>query len=237
MRGFRALRTSNAQALTALSDGYNPGFRPRQPTLVSKVRRWRARSSSPILVLYKGMVLLIGDVLHPVESLAVEFLLNSDMRHSAGCSGPVPVPFTGRNQATSPGRISSTGPSGRCSQPSPAVTISVCPSGSVCHAVRGPDSNLTLAPETRAGIGPVGQRIDAYASGEPIGRSFQGRLRADSDDPYMISPLLSCIRSQTTSFSRRCRYLSGERGDSNRNGRNVMAPVDSGRDQHTDHPH
>src|ERR1700759_2360097 len=52
---------------------------------------------------------------------------------------------------TSPGRISSIGPSARCTQPQPAVTIKVCPSGCVCHAVRAPGSNVTLAPETRAG--------------------------------------------------------------------------------------
>src|SRR5438309_9530898 len=57
----------------------------------------------------------------------------------------------GANQTTSPGRISSTGPPTRCTQPQPAVTISVCPSGCVCHAVRAPGSNVTLAPETRAG--------------------------------------------------------------------------------------
>src|SRR3954449_8658557 len=57
----------------------------------------------------------------------------------------------GGNQTTSPGRISSTGPPARCTQPQPAVTISVCPSGCVCHAVRAPGSDVTLAPETRAG--------------------------------------------------------------------------------------
>src|SRR6516165_1467116 len=33
----------------------------------------------------------------------------------------------------------------------PAVTISVWPSGWVCHAVRAPGSNVTLAPRARAG--------------------------------------------------------------------------------------
>src|SRR5205823_5101816 len=35
----------------------------------------------------------------------------------------------------------------------PAVTIRVWPSGCVCHAVRAPGSNVTLAPATRAGAG------------------------------------------------------------------------------------
>ena len=47
------------------------------------------------------------------------------------------------------------GPPHRWARPQPAVTISVCPSGCVCHAVRAPGSNVTLAPATRAGSGAV----------------------------------------------------------------------------------
>src|SRR5918995_1147273 len=54
-------------------------------------------------------------------------------------------------QTTSPGRISSTGPSQRCTRPQPAVTIRIWPSGWVCHAVRAPGSKVTLAPTARAG--------------------------------------------------------------------------------------
>ena len=52
----------------------------------------------------------------------------------------------GGNQTTSPGRISSIGSPQRCTRPEPAVTISVWPSGCVCHAVRAPGSNVTAAP-------------------------------------------------------------------------------------------
>src|SRR5712692_4227965 len=54
-------------------------------------------------------------------------------------------------QTTSPGRISSIGLPQRCARPQPAVTIRVWPSGCVCHAVRAPGSNVTLAPTARAG--------------------------------------------------------------------------------------
>ena len=57
----------------------------------------------------------------------------------------------GGNQTTSPGRISSIGPPQRRARPHPAVTIRVWPSGWVCHAVRAPGSNVTLAPAARAG--------------------------------------------------------------------------------------
>src|SRR5579871_581796 len=59
----------------------------------------------------------------------------------------------GGNQTTSPGRISSIVPSHRCAHPQPDVTINVCPNGCVCHAVRAPGSNVTLAPCTSAGSG------------------------------------------------------------------------------------
>src|SRR5207253_1531393 len=59
----------------------------------------------------------------------------------------------GGHQTTSPERISSFGPLSLCTHPSPEVTIRVCPSGCVCHAVRAPGSNVTLTPSTRAGSG------------------------------------------------------------------------------------
>src|ERR1700677_1890899 len=55
----------------------------------------------------------------------------------------------GGNQMTSPGRISSMGPPQCCALPQPAVTINVCPSGCVCHAVRAPGSNVTVAAAAR----------------------------------------------------------------------------------------
>src|SRR5271166_4999357 len=58
-------------------------------------------------------------------------------------------------QTTSPGRISSTCPPSRWTLPQPAVTISVWPSGWVCHAVRAPGSKVTLEPFTRAGSGAL----------------------------------------------------------------------------------
>ncbi len=59
----------------------------------------------------------------------------------------------GSNHTTSPGRISSIAPPSRCTHPAPAVTIRVCPRGCVCHTVRAPGSNVTLAPVTKPGSG------------------------------------------------------------------------------------
>src|SRR6185437_6940891 len=53
-------------------------------------------------------------------------------------------------QMMSPVLISSIGPPSHRVQPLPAVTISTCPSGWVCQALRAPGSNVTLAPDTLA---------------------------------------------------------------------------------------
>src|SRR5205823_4817799 len=81
----------------------------------------------------------------------------------------------GGHQTTSPGRISTFGPPALCTHPNPDVTIRVWPSGCLCHAVRAPGSNVTLAPRTRAGSGasnsgsmrtvPVNQSAGPFAEG------------------------------------------------------------------------
>src|SRR5208282_3803153 len=81
----------------------------------------------------------------------------------------------GGNQITSPGRISSIGPPQRCTRPQPAVTIRVCPSGCVCHAVRAPGSNVTIAPVTRAGSLPLnGESMRTVPVNQSAGPLLEG---------------------------------------------------------------
>ena len=98
-------------------------------------------------------VLFVADFLHPLNYLAVECFLNRDVRHSSRWRGAVPVPLFRRT----PDHIAGTNFDFRlpslCTQPQPAVTMSVCPSGCQCHAVCAPGSKVTLAPRTRAGSG------------------------------------------------------------------------------------
>src|SRR5215204_3681698 len=94
----------------------------------------------------------------------------------------------GGNQTTSPGRTSSIGPPSRCTQPQPAVMIRVWPSGCVCHAVRAPGSNVTLAPAARAGA-------FAWNSGSmrtlPVNHSA-GPL-PDGCDPFLLISILDLL--------------------------------------------
>src|SRR5436309_8153750 len=43
-----------------------------------------------------GLVLLVGDLFHPVDRLAVELLHNGDVRHGRDCRGAVPMLLTRR---------------------------------------------------------------------------------------------------------------------------------------------
>src|SRR3954470_5205815 len=87
----------------------------------------------------------------------------------------------GGNQMTSPGLISWTGPPFRCTQPSPAVTISVCPSGCVCQAVRAPGSKVTWAPLTRAGSGAANNgSMRTVPVNQSSGPFWEGR------DPFLL---------------------------------------------------
>src|SRR5215208_1229154 len=92
----------------------------------------------------------------------------------------------GGNQTTSPGRISSTGPSQRCAKPQPAATIRIWPSGWVCHAVRDPGSNVTLAPTARAGSFALNKgsmrTVPAKYSADPL---------VDGCEPVRIMSILS----------------------------------------------
>ncbi len=121
----------------------------------------------------------------------------------------------GANQTTSPGRISSTGPPSRCAQPSPEVTINVWPNGCVCHAVRAPGSNVTLAPRTHAGSGASNsgsiRTVPVNQSEDPILELCESALLISisflvfqpfSFSPIGCEPLLLISISQPLKFDR-----------------------------------
>ena len=89
----------------------------------------------------------------PVHGLAIELLLNRDVGHRRRWRRPMPVLFAWREPDDVTGPNLSIGPPQRWARPTPDVTSSVWPSGWVCHAVRAPGSNVTLARAARAGTG------------------------------------------------------------------------------------
>src|SRR5579885_359988 len=105
----------------------------------------------------------------------------------------------GGNQITSPGRISSIGPPQRWARPQPAVTISVWPSGWLCHAVRAPGSNVTLAPTVRAGSGASKRgsmrTVPVKYSSDPLPEGCKPtRLISIAVLPLWVCyPLLTCL--------------------------------------------
>ncbi|VVQ04204.1 hypothetical protein PS906_05304 [Pseudomonas fluorescens] len=83
----------------------------------------------------------------------------------------------GAIHTVSPGRISRTGCPHSCTNPEPAVTINVCPNGWVCHAVRAPGSNVTVAPLTRASSVPWNcpstRKVPTNHSAGPLAEGYE----------------------------------------------------------------
>src|SRR5438445_433153 len=129
-----------------------------------------------LLPLALALILFVDDLLHPVDGLAVELLLNGDVRHRRRWRRPVPVLFARRK----PDHV--TGPD-FLDWPAPALR----PAAAGRHdqglaqrmrVPRGPGTRL----EGDAGardtprIACFEQRIDPNRAGEPICRCFAGWL-------------------------------------------------------------
>src|SRR5947208_11470210 len=56
----------------------------------------RTTFPSKLLLIARPLVLLVGDLLHPVDNLAVELLLDGDMRHGRGGRCAMPMLFARR---------------------------------------------------------------------------------------------------------------------------------------------
>lgn len=100
-----------------------------------------------------GKELGVGHLIQPVYDPTIQRRGHRQMGHAGLCRCRVPVPFARHKPDTSPVRIVSTGPLSVKAQPQPAVTISACPQGCVCEAVRARGSKVTLAQETGPDLG------------------------------------------------------------------------------------
>src|SRR5438309_6017602 len=127
---------------------------------------------------------------------------------------PCQCRLPGEIHTTSPGRISSMGPPSICTRPTPTVTISVCPSGCVCHALRAPGSNVTYAPDARVDsfawksgsmrTDPVKYSVGPFCEGCVPTRAMERETTVDAATMFIsvLSILASLLREQL--FGARC---------------------------------
>ena len=76
-----------------------------------------------------GSVLLVNDMLHPINSLTLQRLLNGDMRHRCRGCGSMPMLLSSGkpDHIARPDFLNRTLP--HCAHPRPEITIKVWPSG------------------------------------------------------------------------------------------------------------
>ena len=84
------------------------------------------------------------------------------------------------------------------------MTISVWPSGWVCHAVRAPGSNVTLAPRPRAGSGASNS-----GSTRTVPVKVLGRPLPDGREPFRLISMVLLLRHAEPRALRHEVYLGG----------------------------
>jgi hypothetical protein len=121
--------------------------------------------------------LFVADLFHPVNHLAVEIFLNGDVRHGRGRRGAMPMLFARRK----PDHVARPDFFNR-------AALALRPAATRRHdqglaqrmrVPRGSGAGLKRDAGTaaRAGRFPgLEQGVNAHRAGEPIGRSFVGRL-------------------------------------------------------------
>src|SRR5438552_17942489 len=156
---------------------YHAGSRPHQP-----VRS--ATSRTPRVVLF------VADLLHPVDGLAVEFLLDGDVRHRAFWRGAVPMLLSWRKRDHIPGMNLFD-----------RTSIALHEAATIRHNERltqwmvvpsraGARLGRALRPLRAARSVCLEQRLDAHLAGEPLPRSLAPRSRTVS--PVVHVRLLPC---------------------------------------------
>src|SRR5580704_18912129 len=143
---------------------------------------WSCTRLMLLWVCNPSLVLFVTDLLHPVHGLAVQLLLNGDVRHRRRGRRPVPVLLARRepDDVPWPDFLDRSAPALR-------------PAAAGRHdqglaermrVPRGPGARLESdARPTHAGwLGRIEQRIDPHCAGEPIGRPLAGRPGTASFD-------------------------------------------------------
>ena len=177
------LRGLLADRPTSRREHTHVGSLPRQP--VSS-----ALSPTPRAVLF------VADLLHPVDDLALEFLLDGDVRHRAVRRGAVPMLLSGRTRDHISGMNLFDRTSLALHEASTLRHNERLTQGMVVPSRAG--ARLEGDPRTLRAARSTGleQRLDADLTGEPLPRSFARRSRTASLDVH-VRHLLTSLESSS----------------------------------------
>ena len=96
-------------------------------------------------------IFFIAYLFHPGDGIAIEFFCDGGMRHRGGWRGSVPVLCSGWNPDDIPFSYLLNRASPLLNPTNPGCNDQSLAEGCVCHTVRAPGSNVTLAPTVRDG--------------------------------------------------------------------------------------
>ena len=147
------------------------------------------------------LILFVADPFHPVDDLAVELFLNSDVRHGRSGCGSVPVFLAGRepDHITRPDLLD-------WSAFAPGPTAACRDDEGLTERMRMPRSPRTRIESYASTLNKCRircleqQRIDRYRASEPLRRTPDGRLRANSFDVHISYSLTSRLSYVVTLF-------------------------------------
>src|ERR1043166_429906 len=140
-----------------------------------------------------GLVLLVTNVLHPVNNRAVLLFLDGDVRHGRCRRGSVPIFFAGRkpNPTAEPNLVNRTAPAlgpAAAGRDDESLTQRMHMPSRPRSRLKSPAGALN---ECR--IGRLKKRIDPHRASEPVCRSFAGRLRACPLDLHFETSFSDCF--------------------------------------------
>src|SRR6185312_2788560 len=131
-----------------------------------------------LLVQDSGAVLLLGDLLEPVDGLAVEHLIDGDVSHRGLDGGAMPVLFAGRepDDVAGPNFLDWSAPALHATDA--RGDDQRLPEGMGVPGGSGTRLERDLSSLGTSGFGRAEKRVDPDGSGEPVGRTLAGWLCA-----------------------------------------------------------
>jgi hypothetical protein len=126
-------------------------------------------------------VLFVGHLFHPIDHLAIEVFLNSDMCHRGGGRSPMPVLLAGRN----PDHIARANFLHACPNSVSGCNRPLRSASGRADAYARQFARLARKSRSRLEqrrIGRLKKRINPHSASEPLWRTLRGRLRTNCFD-------------------------------------------------------